>query len=69
MFWRALLALRGPVAKAGRNFRTEINSLDQLSKFLNKRYGIARPKEFFQARLSRLDKLKMNLVVLSEIDF
>ena len=54
MFRRALLALRGPAAKAVRNFRSEINSLDQLNKFLNKRYGIARPKEFFQARLSKI---------------
>jgi len=53
-FRRALLALRGPAATAVRNFREEINSLVQLSKFLNRRFGVRNPKDHFTRILTQI---------------
>ena len=51
---RALLLLRGPAATAARIFRDEIHSLEQLSKFLHRRFGIKNPKDHYTRVLSRI---------------
>ena len=56
-FKRAILSLRGPAEQAVRNFRSQITNLDQLYRFLEKRFGIKNNREHF---LNALTKLKQN---------
>ena len=56
-FKRAILSLRGPAEQAVRNFRSQITNLDQLYRFLEKRFGIKNNREHF---LNALTNLKQN---------
>ena len=59
-FRRARLQLRGPAAIAYRNFRKDINSLDQLADFLNKRFGVVTPKETYTNQLFNIKQGSQN---------